>query len=74
MLYLFWQKSKMNAVSDGGYCFLDRIYRINWIFFLGRSPEESDQTPIACGEGERTHKFIGNYSALRNCLFVYIIY
>jgi hypothetical protein len=40
--------------------FLDRIYRINWIFFFGRSPEESDQTPIACGEGERTLKFIGN--------------
>jgi hypothetical protein len=29
---------------------LDRIYRISWIFFLGRSPEESAQTPIASGE------------------------
>ena len=30
--------------------FLDRIYRICWIFSLGRSPEESVQTPIASGE------------------------
>ena len=30
--------------------FFDRIYRINWIFSFGRSPEESAQTPIACGE------------------------
>jgi hypothetical protein len=30
--------------------FVDRINRINWIFFFGRSPEESDQTPIASGE------------------------
>jgi len=29
---------------------LDRIYRISWIFFFGRSPDESDQTPIASGE------------------------
>jgi hypothetical protein len=30
--------------------FLDRIYWINWIFSFGRSPDESAQTPIACGE------------------------
>jgi hypothetical protein len=30
--------------------FLDRIYRINWIFSFERSPEESVQTPIAFGE------------------------
>jgi hypothetical protein len=29
---------------------LDGIYRINWIFSFGRSPEESAQTPIACGK------------------------
>jgi hypothetical protein len=29
---------------------LDRINRIIWIFFFGRSPEESGQTPIASGE------------------------
>jgi hypothetical protein len=42
------------------FIFLDRINRINWIFSFGRSPEESDQTPIASGEGEHTLKFIGN--------------
>jgi hypothetical protein len=30
--------------------FLDRIYRISWIFSFGRSPDESTQTPIASGE------------------------
>jgi hypothetical protein len=25
-------------------------------FYFGRSPDESDQTPIASGEGEQTHK------------------
>ena len=58
----------MNEASDILNCFLDRINRINWIFFFGRSPEESDQTPIACGEGERTLKCLGNSSALLNYL------
>ena len=31
--------------------FLDRIYRINWISFFGRFPEENGQNPIASGEG-----------------------
>jgi hypothetical protein len=42
------------------FVFLDRIYRINWIFFFGRSPEESAQTPIASGEGEHTHRLLDN--------------
>jgi hypothetical protein len=42
------------------YCFfLDRIYRIDWIFSFGRSQEESGQTPIACGEDENTYGFSG---------------
>jgi hypothetical protein len=43
---------------------LDRIYRINWIFFFGRSPEESAQIPIASGEGGHAHRFIGILLAL----------
>jgi hypothetical protein len=40
--------------------FLDRINRIHWIFSFDRSPEESGQTTIACGEGEYTRKFSSN--------------
>jgi hypothetical protein len=29
---------------------LDKINRIRWISFFGRSPDESAQTPIAFGE------------------------
>jgi len=43
----------MEGKTDSLKLFLDRIYRINWIFFFGRSPEESGQTPIAFGELEK---------------------
>jgi hypothetical protein len=35
----------------------DRIYRIIWIFFFGRFPEENGQTQFASGENEHTHRF-----------------